>query len=200
MPLNYDGRVELRIQYTTEVNSRLLSHRHTMDVSVNADTLLPGTEFSDILVTLKGGGDERLNTVVDAYLVLLSGLFHTSTAFFLAELWKYPEGSQDATFISAYALNVNGISTFATGAAIQLTLTFRSLGGGTMRCQLMEPAYSRGDKIPVTQAPAEVVTLSSYISGVGSPFLARDNTLPLAALNASFGQNEKLDRKRFRNA
>lgn len=195
----FDGVWELRIFYTTTATpGGAIEHVHTMDVNVNSEPL-PGTPFEAIEVELKDGSSAILATKVSEYVELIDGQFAITTDFSRAELWAIPEGTYDGQFISVYTLGVQGDSGSGTIAAHQNTWTFRSRDGGTMRVQLMETVDNTNLKQSYPTGSSLVNDVFEYVTGSGSFFLARDNSVPLAPLNYSGGQNERLFRKRFRN-
>jgi hypothetical protein len=77
-------------------------------------------------------------------------------------------------------------------------MTLRSQAGGIMRVQFMEPSTGGNTKDPYPFASTPGQALAVYLAGLTNPFVARDNSYPIAPVNFSQTQNEKLYRKRFR--
>jgi len=138
-----------------------------------------------------GGFCRRLHGVHPSF-------FHTSTEFIRFELWKYPVAGFDAQYIATANVTVVGLSAVATSPAHQMTLTFRSAAGGVMRLQFMETVYVLNNKNTFPTGITVIDALATYTIGSTSVIQARDDSRPVASLRASFGQNEKLFRKRFR--
>jgi hypothetical protein len=196
---NYDGEYELRIYYVTYVNGVPLEHRHTHDVQpINPPAV--GSDFTEIpLVSKSGGADPLLSEHTDAIVEFMKDMYHSTTTIVRAELWAYAGASLNAGFIAVYPIGEVGDAVATTVAAQQLTVTFRSQAGYTLRMQFMEPAIGGDIKDPYPFANLAATALADYVVGQLSPVKARDNTFAVVALNACYGANEKLWRKRFRS-
>lgn len=198
MAQNFDGVWELRIFYTTTPTGFLpMQHRHTLDVRVVGEPTV-GTAFGSIPVELAAGGTTDLENVVTNYTALLDDLFSTGDTIDFAELWKIPEGTYDATWVSTMSIGVPGTSTLAAGPAYQMTITFRTAAGGIARAQFMETWYADNGRFPFPTSSGDVNDVAAFVAGENSPFVGRDNADILIALAYNSGQNEKLWRKRYR--
>lgn len=198
---NYDGQYELQLNYGTTISSRLIPHRHTVDVRIAiADAPEAGDLFSDITLTNRNGSTQTLETFVLAYMAVLQPLWRPTTEFTTAELWQYlPEPSQDKTFIAVRTLSIPGSAPAGLDLeAQQLTMTFRSTSGGIMRIQLMEHSLAGNNVQTSPFTPASLNTLATFVTNPAQPFVARDNQHPITVIRAGLGQNEKLWRKRYR--
>lgn len=195
---NFDGIWELRTWYrTTPTGMTTMEHRMSMDVAVNGDPPV-GTEFNVINLDTKDSDTRTLQNWVEALGTVLAPLFDDTANIFLYELWKIPEGTTDATFISALAADIDGTNAIDPAQpAHQSTLTFRTYAGGTARIQLMETADARNGRFSVGSY-APMGDLSNLISQDGSPVKGRDNAFIFWPLADNEGQNEKLWRKRYR--
>lgn len=195
---NYDGEYEVRIFYTTEPSGLPeLEHTMTFDVAIsNAPT--PGTDWGAIETDTPDTSNPLLEEVVDAFVTDLLAFYPAATEFIRAELWFAAEATENFTFISVGTLGAVGTNPTASTAAGQITMTFRSLGGGIMRLQLMEPS---GVTNTVDSWPwaGGANTLGQRIISTAQPFRARDNTRPITGNKLSQTQNEALYRKRYRN-
>lgn len=198
---NYDGRHELRFFYTTTLNSRALTHRHTIDFDGSPyNSVDPPRDFASTTVTTHGDDDVSLASMVDDYVALLLPFWRPTTEFARCEWWRYgAEPSEDAVFMGVHDILEPG--TAASGVDIeaqQATITYRLVGGGVMRQQLMEVFVAGNGYQTFPTAVAIVNNLSAYIRGTSHCFLGRDNTRPIATIGLGLGQNERLWRKRFR--
>lgn len=198
---NFDGLYELRIFYsTTPAGQSQMTHRMTFDVNVDG-TPAPGVDFSDISLMLRSGANMPLSDwLMDPgfFMEKLVDCYPASAEFPTAELWHIPEGTFNATFISAFEVGLVGTSVTASQSAHQTTFTFRSIGGGTARLQLMESSFS-GNNRQTPPFSAVANSLSIFACSLSSAILARDNTHIFARIAQNDGQNETLFRKRFRN-
>lgn len=193
---NYDGENELRIFYTTlPTGMPALEHVMTIDVKVDG-SVLPGDDFATIGCEAHNGTFLTLGDVTDGLVDVLIPFLSTGSEISRAELWHAEEASDDFTFISAYSIASAGTGS-ASAAAAQYTFTFRSLGGGIMRVQIMEPGGGGNDRNSWPW-PGAAATLGNLIISTSQPWLARDNTRPVAGNKYSQTQNEALYRKRFR--
>lgn len=197
--VNYDGLLEVRISYTTQPNGMLpLSHKLTFDV-ISGVIPAVGTPFANIEVETRGGALVELDTFVTNFVTIVADFYATGDSFDFAELYYIPEGTFDATWISAFTLGINGtVGGFSTPAH-QDTLTFRTLGGGTGRIQLMETIATGNQKIANPTGNAIVDDIFAYMTEATTAIVGRDNTHAIVGINWSSGQNERLWRKRYRS-
>lgn len=196
--VNFDGVWELRIYYTVTTSEGPEVHKHTIDLNVTGDPA-PGTDPADVMLAIPAGGTDDLSSfVLTTYIPLLQPCFNAQAEFNFCELWKIPEGTFDATFITALEIAEVGTNVAATQTAQQTTFTFRSLGGGNGRVQLMESAFSGNARQSPPFATTPANNLTNFVIGSSSPIVARDNTRFIARIAQNDGQNEKLWRKRFR--
>lgn len=197
MAENFDGVWELRLYYTTlPVGFVAMEHVMTLDVAAQASPPV-GTSFDQIQLSTRGAGDTDLETFTNA---LVAGLlpFYTSTSeFSRAELWQIPEGTYAGTFVSSLEIAEAGTNVGQTQVAQQNTFTFRSIDGGHARLQLMESAVS-GNTRQVAPYSGITATLATFLTGLGTAMLARDNSYVFANIAFTSGQNERLFKKRFR--
>lgn len=200
MALNFDGQWEVRIFYASgTLETNLMNHVLKFDVNVEGEPVA-GTSMNDIGLTLPDATgielDVYLNTV---FMPLLLPCYPGEANFISAELWKIPEGTYNGTFISVMELGDIGTNAADTPLANQTTFTFRSLGGGGGRIQLMESSFSGNTRQSPPYASAQANALTAHVISTSCPILARDNTRFIARIAQSDGQNEILWRKRFRN-
>lgn len=198
---NYDGIYELRIFYSTTPSGQTqMTHRLTFDIKLVADVAV-GTAFADIDVLPRNLTPVTLDSwLMDpgGFMELLVDCYPGAAEFPYAELWKIPEGTFDATFISAYEIGLVGTSVTASTSCQQTTFTFRSIGGGVARLQLMESSFT-GNTRQTPPFSTVANALSTFFASAASCALARDNSYVFARIAQNDGQNETLFKKRFRN-
>lgn len=198
---NYDGIYELRIFYSTTPTSQTqMLHRLTFDIKLVADVAV-GTSFADIDVLPRSLTPLTLDSwLMDpgGFMELLVDCYPATAEFPYAELWKIPEGTFNATFISAYEVGLVGTSVSASVSCQQTTFTFRSIAGGVARLQLMESSFA-GQSRQTPPFTAVANALSIFFASAASIALARDNSYIFARIAQNDGQNETLFKKRFRN-
>lgn len=199
MPVNVDGPYELRFFYSTQpLGQPLMQHVHTFDVLLNGP-MTPPIDFEFVEAESRTGIITSLADFVDAYVLVLKELFNASSTIIRAELWGDEEEDGDKIFLGVYPIGVVGLVAGSASVAQQLTITFRSTNGGIMRMQLMETAYGGTAVDDYPFQDSDIQAYAAFVSGVASPITARDNGFPFSPLRASFGENERLWRKRFRN-
>lgn len=195
----FDGRHELRLFYETTISSRVIPHRFTIDFQVAGGFVpVPGGGFLFVDTPWHNGAANNLEDSLTDLMNVFTDLFGPGTTFLTAEYWFYdPEPSSNATFIDVVALAGTGTAV-SDQTAQQQTMTFRTKGGGIMRCQFMEGGLGGNnvDAFPFTDNDSQLFAL--YMSGTLHPWVGRDDTRPIAPLRNSLGQNEKLWRRRFR--
>lgn len=197
----YDGSFELTYYYATTLSSVSIAHRLTIDVKLDFLNLpAVGSPFSAWPTVLGSGAAGTLDTAANDLLDLLLPFWRPTTEFSRVELWRYgAEPSTDKTFQAVLDLAEPGTSAAGVDvAAQQETMTLRTVNGGIMRVQLMEPVSSLTSRQNPPFSPAHFDALRSYLVGTAHPFVGRDDSRPLAAIAWGSGQNEKLFRKRFR--
>lgn len=198
MAINVPGPYDVRIFYTTLVGTEILTHTQKLNCDMDAD-LGVGFPFSSWLVKQNGGGQLSLQSSVDQWIIYMRELFHTSTQFVTAELWKYVAGTYDASWRATYAIALSGLeAVFPTIAASQGVVTFRTRNGGIMRINLMEYIIGQAVTDPAPFGNGDISTLATYLLSSAGWVIGRDNGYPVAALNFLAGQNEKLFKLRFR--
>jgi len=194
----YDGPWELRIFYSTGATTfPTITHTHTMDVRIGTPPT-KGDAFGVIDVVRNNAAVTDLATATDEYVAFLDPLFSNTNTIDRAELWHIPEGTTNGEFYSTYTIGETGSGIGTANIASQSTFTFRTMGGSTMRVQLMETVLGGSAKDPYPTTSPTVNQLFDYVIGPTGFFLGRDNTQPFAPMNWTNGQNERLFRKRFR--
>lgn len=197
-PVHFDGLWELRIYYeTTPVGFPVMEHRLTVDVAV-IEPILVGSDFSDIGVTQRNGLESTLDLQVDALVALLVPFYPSTSSFTRAELWNIPEGTFAGTWYGSYGIGESGTAGSPCVPAKQVTLTFRSMSGGTARIQLMETFEVGETRIGYPTGNALFDDVIDHVISLATPFKARDNGYFIGGIAASGGQNERLWRKRYR--
>jgi hypothetical protein len=198
---NYDGLWEVVVIYDVTISARAFEHRHTFDVLPIGD-FAPGTAPEDIEITMKNGLDTPLLDFTEDYLPLMWKLLGTGTSQPRMELWKYdPEPSYNKTFITAWtSSNTFPLAAGAAQAAHQNTYTFRTIGGGVARLQLMEDAGTGTARIAFNALAGDSAAFADFACGATSAIVGRDNLHLLTGIAGNQTQNEKLARKRFRTS
>lgn len=137
-------------------------------------------------------------TLATAWVNLIKPLFAATTNFTVVNLYKYNAGSLSKVFYSTATLGLVGTSGAAYSPTQQLILSFRSQLGNSVKISLLEIATNSQVRQPIDDAPANVQAIADFVSGADSWILARDGSYPIGQLNACYGKNDSIEKKRFR--
>jgi hypothetical protein len=195
---NFPGEHEIRVFYTVSpAGQAAFEHRLTFDVKIDVDHD-PGTDLSDIDITLRNGTNAILSTYVISFMFVIYELYHASVTFNRFELWKYPPDSYDATFIGATVLAENGTNATAPISAHYSMMTWRTAGGGVMKMQFMEDSSSGDNQIALPTGSALFDDINSAVLALDSGIVGQDDTFPIVGLKVSKGQSEAIWKRRNR--
>lgn len=196
---NYDGQYEVRIIYDcTPTGFLIMEHTLTFDV-LPTGAPDPGDEFSTISIETRKADVMFLSDAIDDFVAGMAAIYSTASTIIRAELWYIPEGTFAGTFISTYPIDTAGTAVSTANVAQQMTMTFRSIGGGSGRLQFMEPVTTGNGVQSYPYSPTTYNAIADLVTGDGGFIIARDNTFMFANIHLNAGQNERLFRKRFRS-
>jgi len=195
---NYPGPYEIRLFYTTNEPVTISSHVLRLSLRLATDPS-PGTPFDAIQTLNKAGspGNFLFADLTDL-LTVVRGFYVSAVDFVRAELWRYPPQSFDALFVSAQSLGIGGTGTGTTQIAGQLIFTFRTSLGGIMKVDMRGTTVAPREKLSFPTAFAAFNNLANYFLLPNTPFIGRDNGVPIATLYALAGQNERAWKRVYR--
>lgn len=199
MTEHFPGPYELRIFYVADFSpGGALTHQQRMSLILDADPDV-GETFDNIVVKLAGGGTDTLDNVLDGWRnVIEDFLSAASTTFTHAELWKYVAGSYEATYVATQDISAAATSGSAARAAAESIWTMRTRGGGIMRVSLLDTISAPADPSTYADSNADNQALWDFLTDpVTGPFVARDDSYPVAPLRVFPGQNEHVFKKRY---
>jgi hypothetical protein len=176
-----------------------LSH----DITVNCDVYAepdPGTDPGDVNMRTKDGEGASLSACANNFWAIVRAAFGTTTLASTFTLYKLGVNNNDRQFISAGTLATPNGQFGTYVPAQQLTMTWRGGGGGIAKLQLMECNVAGNSRVPsVSSVESVIVGINTFIMSDENFLMARERSFPVASMNASLGQNEKVWRRRFRN-
>lgn len=177
-----------------------LSHSLTFNCDI-LGTPAPGDAPSSISFRTRGSVAVTVEDGVNAAWAELRQLFNATTLAATYTLWKTRTTNNNLDFVSAGTLTLaNGSGVAANIPASQLTMTWRSAAGNTMRVNLLEHNVPGSSRVPIAAAGNVFISsFNDYVLSDDNWISARDRSFPVAALNASFGQNEKVFNRRYRS-
>jgi len=195
---NYPGPYELRLFYTTNEPVVIADHVLRLSFRVAGDPE-PGTPFDAIQTLNKSGSPSNpVSAVLLDLLTFVRPFYLPAVDFVRAEVWKYPPQSFDALFISAQNVGTGGNGTGTTTIAGQLIFTFRTSLGGVMKVDLRGTTVTPREKLSFPTAFSSFNNLAGYFLAAGTPFIGRDNGVPIAPMFALAGQNERAWKRVYR--
>lgn len=192
--LNYPGPWEMRLNYNTVQSG--LTTLSQLRLSMDVDTPpTPGSPAADYDLKSRSGLFYNFASYVDALVVLLRPLYHTTSNFTNAEFWLYNSGTYNAAFQTSHPVGLAGNSAVATQPYSQAIMTFRSQNGGSARCNLMQSILISNvtDAYPFANAAAQAI--ADELTHLHSPVIARDGGYLFSSLNLLIGQNEHMFKK-----
>jgi hypothetical protein len=200
--VNTKGQIEMVQYYPSPYTLKWtyiasgVTHKQQLCINVT-NAPLQGVEFSDVTVTTRGGTSVSLDNYIGTFFNLYKVLLSTTITIGDLELWKNVPNSYDMTFISA-----NPTQYVGTGTALPLSkymmYTFRSTNGNVFKLVTQEGVIDADNQRAYAACTTAEKAVIDHIRGTGNAFLARDNGFPLSFIRASYGQNEKIWRKRNR--
>jgi len=177
-----------------------LSH----ELAINCDTIGDpdvGTDPSEVVMRTKNGVELLLEDSAQNWWDVARLFFHLQTLASTYSLWKMNAFNDDRLFISGGVLtNPNGANISEPNTpASQAIFTFRSGMGNIMKLVFLEGVWGANQQVPMpSDTTAGVLALRTYVLGGTSMIMARDRSFAVAPINSSYGQNEKVWQRRFR--
>lgn len=199
MVLNYPGPYELRVYYTCDASpGGALQHQARFSLNLAADPDV-GDDFSTIAVALRGGGTDTLDDVTDGLRNVLEDLLSAAdTTIDYAELWKYVQGTFQATYVSTYAIAAAATDAGGARAAAESIWTFRTSHGGIFKCTLLDHIGSPSPPAVYADMDADNQALCDFFTHPTlAAFVGRDGGWPVVPIAVYIGQNEHVFKKRY---
>ncbi len=188
--------------YTLEIPYVNQSISHSIEFNCDVlGTPSTGDDPGDVNLRSKDGEGRPLNDSANAIWGFIRGLLNTGTLASTYNLWKRNPDNNDKLFISGGSLTApNGVAATASTLAWYGIYTWRSGNGGILKVSVMEPWVSANSRSPLAVSVIPSVTaFNAWILGEDSVIMARDRSFPVAPMNESYGQNDKLFERRFRS-
>lgn len=195
MAINFPGPYGIEISYTVD------GFTHSQELNVDCQgTPSPGdTPASITLETIDLVG-LNLDTAVNEWVDLIKAHLNTSTSYSDYTLWKYTPLTTERIFITSASLSQIGTDATAYRPAGQLTFSFRTQEGNTMRVVILESTNNTDAQLPIgSLAPGKSKDIADYVLSSDRWILARDTSYPIAGINWSPTENERIYKRRFRS-
>jgi hypothetical protein len=182
----------------------MVYHELSHDFEVNCDVLgtpVIGSPADEINLRTRNGDGADLDSSANDLWSVIRTIFHTDTLCSSYVLYKRNVHNEFKEFVSAGDLSApNGSNATLNTDASQLTLTWQTGLGHIMKFVLLEFASAGANsRTPIGASGAPIIAIDTFVrSGLGF-CIGRDRAFPVAAKNCSYGQNEKIFRRRFRS-
>lgn len=169
----------------------ILSREHTMTIPTKPFQAIGGQWFLEMKNTPGGG---LWTTLVDAFAAAIKPLLHTTGTFTNAELWTMSSPTADPVFEEVYNVNVAGTNATAAVAYGQVSMTYRTQGGGLYRFVLLEASQAPNVEIfPPYVSP--YLAINTYLIGNTSMVFGRNGGALIAPIRILSKTNDMLRRK-----
>lgn len=197
---NFPGPYQLRVFYNCAPSgSPNLTHVMALNLAVSGTPEI-GTPFADIDIIRRIGGVVDLATVTsELHGVLRPILSLADTLITHAELWKYAEGTHDASYVATYVIDLSGLNVNVAKPAGQMIWSWRTGEGGIMKIYVMEATNQESTQQSYGNLDADEQAFVDWFHEDATSYaLARDTSPPLVFLRMSPGQHETIFQKRYR--
>jgi hypothetical protein len=170
-------------------------HTHVQTIPVKPASVAPNFDL-----TKKGGGTVDQNTAIVGLIAVMAPFFYTADSFTGWEAYTQADCAHAPVFQNnGTIVGVSGTNTHIDYPWVQMLMTFKSVGGGRARFQMMEGATAQDIKIDLAgTTDAALVALRDYITGASSWLTARDNTFINVPIRFITKLNDEL-RKKYLN-
>lgn len=195
MARNLPGPYGLEIEYVVKLRA------HSLLVNcVTVGAPAPGTPAASVSLATKAGGSILVNQAAnDLWGIVRLSLQTVNAAATGWTLWKYIPGGDDKTFICAGSLTIaTGANAGGTIDASYQMISMRTGNGGIMKITILDTIHGQQNQAAITPNAAALTVperLSAYLLSGSNWILGRDDSYPVAALRASYGQNETVWKK-----
>lgn len=177
-----------------------ISHEFAANCDVNGPAST-GDNPDDVIMRNKGSGGIPLSQAADDIWTVLAAFFNGTTLASTYSLWKMNTDNDDRLFISGGILSSPDGSNISSPnrPASEAIWTFRTGAGNVMKTNLLEGVWPENSQIPMaSDTTPGVLALRTYMLSADCIVTARDRSFAVAPMNSSYGQNEKIWRRRFR--
>lgn len=185
MAVNFPGPFEIEMTYTVGT----LQHTQRINCDVQG-SVSPGDPLSGITLETRDSVGLAVLTAVDEWADLIAARLNTGDTVDGFNFWEYAVGTFDRTFINAGTIAKAGTQAGASVESHQMTMTFRTLEGNSMKIIILESVETSKDRIPYASLGATTKAIMDYVAASDTWLLARDTSYPIASLNGVGGENE----------
>lgn len=195
MPLNFIG------PYYVELTYRVAGHSHKMGFSCNIDgNPVVGSELTAMDFICKDGSLYPVRDGIDDLVAVLRPYYPAQGVFESVVVYSVVPMSNTKNFLAAGTLGVVGSASQSYTPAHQLTLTFITQEGGTMRATLLETFASALTIVPQSSFPTGIAfNLGEFFVKSNAWVLGRDTSYAVAKRSYAGSINNRLEKRRYRS-
>lgn len=186
--------------YVITFNGTVNGQSHTYSINLNVDgNPSAGTPETAISAVRRDATLVNVNTALQALIDLYKVRFSTDYAFGGAVLWEVAPQSFEKQFITALSANALGTNAGSVVLAHYSMYTFRTTEGGIMKLTHLEDVEDSKTQRSYAELGGGEQALIDFIISDQNWLLGYDTSYPIGFIQGSYGENEALFRKRYRN-
>ncbi len=174
------------------------SHNYAINLKIDGDPS-PGTSETAISTIRRDLSLVNVNTALQALIDLYKVRFSTDYSFGGAQLWKVASQSFEKQFISTLSANALGTNAGTVELAHYSMYTFRTQEGGILKLTHLEDVENAKNQRTYAELGGGEQALVDFIISDQNWVLAYDTSYPIGFIRGSYGENEALFRKRYRD-
>lgn len=175
------------------------THTYAINLKIDGDPSA-GTPETSISTIRRDLSLVNVNTALQALIDLYKVRFPTDYAFGGAQLWKVADQSFEKQFISTLSANALGTNAGSVVLAHYSMYTFRTQEGGLMKLTHLEDVEDSKNQRTYAELGGGEQALVDFIISDQNWVLAYDTSYPIGFIRGSYGENEALFRKRYRDS
>lgn len=187
--------------YYAEIKYRVDGHSHKLGLNIDIDgSPAPGTPLYELNFVCKDGTLIAGNLAIDGLIEVLRPYYTSVGVFESVRIDSVVPGTNTRVFLTADTLGAIGTASGSYTKAHQLTLTFITAEGGSMRVTLLETFASALTIVPQSTYPTGIAfNLTEFFVKDDAWVLAKDTSYPVAKRSYAGCMNNALERKRYRS-
>lgn len=196
---NFPGPYEL--EFDISMGAVTPARSHKLRINVACVGIPPvGALLSAVTLQAAGGGTKTAQAAADQFWSFIRLVYAPSVACSGVTLWKYIPNTFAKDFVSSGTVAAPTGAGLTTQIAMQRTLSFRTANGSVLKVVMLEGNVAADTKtvlVPNASGTNDQ-RIAAYILSADNVALGRDDSYPVAAMFAAYGQNERIWRKVYR--
>lgn len=196
---NFPGPYEFEFSINMGVVTPAREHKLRVNVAL-VGTPAIGSLLSAITVQCAGGGTKTGQAAVDQFWSFIRLAYPSTVSCSGVVLWKYVPGTFAKDYVASGTVASPAGATGSVGIAMQRTLSFRTANGSVMKTVILEGNVNADTKTTLVPNSSGTTDqrIAAYILSADNWALGRDDSYPVSAMFAAYGQNERIWRKIYR--